>query len=120
MSLAGKLQIKPGTRVALLRRPADVDLGIEPGAQVANPANADAVVVFVTTAEDLSMPEVRAFVSAARRGAVAWVAYPKAGQLGTDLNRDSLAALIKEQGVRPVRQVSVDSTWSALRFRPAG
>ena len=42
-----------------------------------------------------------------------------AGQLGTDLNRDVLAALLTGQGVQPVRQVAIDGTWSALRFRPA-
>jgi hypothetical protein len=30
-----------------------------------------------------------------------------------------LAALVTERGVRPVRQVAIDETWSALRFRPA-
>jgi hypothetical protein len=47
-----------------------------------------------------------------------WIAYPKAGKLGTDLSRDILAALTAE-GIQPVRQVTVDETWSALRFRPA-
>ena len=119
MSLAGKLQIKPGTGVALLRRPAEVELEIEPAAKVADPGTADAVLVFVTTAADLSSPDVNALVSAAQRDALAWLAYPKAGQLVTDLNRDSLAAHVIERGVRPVRQVSIDATWSALRLRPA-
>ena len=47
------------------------------------------------------------------------VAYPKGGQLGTDLNRDSLAATLKTHGIQPVRQVALDDVWSALRFRPA-
>src|SRR5580700_2276887 len=49
----------------------------------------------------------------------AGAAYPKAGQLGTDLNRDRLAAALEGQGIRPVRQVALDDVWSALRFRPA-
>jgi phage-related baseplate assembly protein len=55
----------------------------------------------------------------ARRDRLAWIAYPKARQLGTGLNRDSLAATLAARGVQPVRQVSIDDTWSALRFRPA-
>jgi len=39
-------------------------------------------------------------------------------QLGTDLNRDSLAKLMIERGAQPVRQVAIDDVWSALRFRP--
>jgi hypothetical protein len=58
-------------------------------------------------------------VTAAQRDALTWVAYPKAGQLGTDLNRDSLAERMRAEGVRPVRQVALDAVWSALRFRPA-
>jgi len=41
------------------------------------------------------------------------------GKPGTDLNRDRLAAALADRGVQPVRQVSIDDTWSALRFRPA-
>ena len=57
-------------------------------------------------------------VTAASADRLTWVAYPKSGQLGTDLNRDVLAALLTDEGVRPVRQVAIDDVWSALRFRP--
>jgi hypothetical protein len=50
---------------------------------------------------------------------LAWVSYPKGGHLGTGLNRDLLAAALSAHGVQPVRQVSIDGIWSALRFRPA-
>ena len=55
----------------------------------------------------------------ARADRLTWVSYPKSGQLGTDLNRDSLASLLAGSGVQPVRQVAIDGVWSALRFRPA-
>jgi hypothetical protein len=57
-------------------------------------------------------------LEAARDDRLAWVAYPKGQQLGTDLNRDRLAVTARERGVRPVRQISIDEVWSALRFRP--
>jgi hypothetical protein len=48
-----------------------------------------------------------------------WVSYPKgSSKVETDINRDSIWEILKEKGIRPVRQVSVDSTWSALWFRP--
>ena len=118
MSLVSKLQITPGHRVAVLRRPAGVELGIAAGDLDDNPAAADAAIVFVTTSADLSTPAADAIVESARRDAVTWVAYPKARQLGTDLNRDSLAALLSEKGIRPVRQIAIDDVWSALRLRP--
>ena len=113
MNLLAKLQIKPDMRLVVL----DVPVGVEL-AGAGEPETADAVLAFVTSSSDLSGPAAEAALAAARRDAVAWLAYPKAKQLGTDLNRDSLAAMAIEQGVRPVRQIAIDDTWSALRFRP--
>lgn len=114
------MQLKPGQAVMVLRKPADVDLDIDPGDLVDDSASADAALVFVTSTEDLATSDLEAVLDLARRDGLTWVAYPKAGQLGTDLNRDSLAARLSQQGVRPVRQISVDDVWSALRFRPEG
>ena len=47
---------------------------------------------------------------------VVWILYPKANR--TDVNRDSLWRMIAPYGLRPITQVAVDETWSALRFRP--
>jgi hypothetical protein len=120
VSILSKLQIKSGQAVAVLRPPTGVDLGIAPGDLEKDPDRADATVLFVTTSEDLATADADAVVAAAQRDAMAWVAYPKAGQLGTDLNRDSLAARLGERKVRAVRQVAIDDVWSALRFRPGG
>ena len=35
-----------------------------------------------------------------------------------DVNRDTLWPILGEHGMRPVSQVAIDDTWSALRFRP--
>ncbi|MET9959871.1 hypothetical protein ABZ128_12555 [Streptomyces sp. NPDC006326] len=115
MSITCKLQIKPGQSVVVLGKPDDLELEVDADG---NPASADAVLAFVTTSEDLLGAHAKAAVAAARRDALAWVAYPKGGKLGTDLNRDSLNAALSEQGVRAVRQIAIDDTWSALRFRP--
>jgi hypothetical protein len=117
--VAAKLQLKPGMSVALLNVPEDVALDLPEGCTAgSNPDGADAVLVFVrdrTQLDDDGEPAI----AAGRRDALAWVAYPKSGQLGTDLNRDSLAAAVKERGAQPVRQVAIDDVWSALRLRPA-
>ncbi|GAA3155843.1 hypothetical protein [Streptomyces echinatus] len=116
MSVISKLQIKPGQSVVVLGKPDDVQLEAE---TTGDPATADAVVAFVTASGDLLGADAQAALAAARRDGLAWVAYPKGGKLGTDLNRDTLAAALSERGVRPVRQIAIDDTWSALRFRPA-
>lgn len=61
---------------------------------------------------------VGVLLGAARRGELAWLAYPKGRQLGTDLNRDILHDHMPSVGLNAVRQVAIDATWSALRFRP--
>lgn len=76
------------------------------------------VVAFVRSKAELATVAVPA-IEAARRDRLAWIAYPKAGQLGTDLNRDILAGALAGEGVQPVRQVAIDEVWSALRFRPS-
>jgi hypothetical protein len=115
VSVMSKLQIKPGQSVAVLGKPNDVHLEVEAAGDA---ASADAVLAFVTTSGDLLGTGTQAALAAAQRDALAWVAYPKGGKLGTDLNRDILAAALSERGVRPVRQIAIDDTWSALRFRP--
>ena len=80
--------------------------------------SAKAILVFMKNADEL-----RAFsaplVAAARRDAIAYLAYPKAGQLGTDLDRDNILVMLHGQDIRPVRSIAIDDVWSALRFRPA-
>jgi phage-related baseplate assembly protein len=119
MEIRAKLQLKPGQRLAAVTEtdvaPALTGLSAEAAGR---PAAADAVIAFVLTRAALDTVALPA-IEAARQDRLAWIAYPKARQLGTDLNRDSLAAALAGQGVQPVRQISIDDTWSALRFRPA-
>jgi hypothetical protein len=121
MTVARKLQIRPATSVVVLGRPGSVDLEIPADCLVTSDAgdgaSADAVVAFVVRSEDLDESGAPA-LQAAREDRLAWLAYPKNRQLGTDLNRDVLAALAGERGAQPVRQVAIDAVWSALRFRP--
>ena len=116
MSVGEKLQIKPGQSVAVMHEPKGVEIELD--ARAADDVDhADAVLLFATNKEELDQ-RARPFVEAARRDALAWLAYPKAGQLDTDLNRDILWEMLGERGIRPVRQISIDDTWSAVRFRP--
>jgi len=122
MDVTAKLQIKPGQRVATLAAgsgdlPA-VAVAVADANPPAEPAAADVVVAFARNQEDLTTVAAPA-IEAARQDKLAWIAYPKAGKLGTDLNRDILARLLTGEGVQPIRQVAIDDTWSALRFRPA-
>jgi hypothetical protein len=115
VDVGSKLQLKPGQSVAVLNPPPGLIL--PEVAAAATAADADAVIAFVVRQDDLGSAEQA--VAAARADRLAWIGYPKGGQLGTDLNRDRLVAALAGHGVQPVRQVSINDTWSALRFRPA-
>ena len=119
LTVAQKLQIKTGP-VAILGLPEGVDLELPSDIPTTtNPEAAAVVIAFVTSDTDVDKLAAPA-IAAARADKLAWIAYPKAGKLGTNLNRDSLARLVEERGATPVRQVAIDDTWSALRFKTGG
>ena len=117
MDLAGKLQIKPSHSVAVINPPPDVLLPTNATDTDNDASTADAVLGFALNSSDLD--QLGTVIDAARADRLAWIGYPKGGQLGTDLNRDRLVQAVSALGIQPVRQVSIDATWSALRFRPA-
>ncbi len=121
MPVARKLQIPPASTVVVLGLPSDVDLEIPSDCLVvsdpSDAAEAFAVVSFVVRADDLDDVAGPA-ITAERDDRLAWIAYPKGRQLGTDLNRDILTELVTTRGAQPVRSVSINGVWSALRFRP--
>jgi hypothetical protein len=50
---------------------------------------------------------------------VLWFAYPKGtSKTRTDINRDTIRETGEEFGITTVTAISIDDTWSALRFRP--
>ena len=115
MSLAKKLNLKAETKMRVVGKPRDVDLD---DVATTSSAKSDAILVFVKNVAEVDAKGAPV-IEAAREDRLAWMAYPKAGQLGTDLNRDILWQHLQGRGVVPVRQVAIDAIWSALRFRPA-
>jgi hypothetical protein len=117
MDLASKLQLKEGQRIEGILVPDSVApelsaLTSEDGDQET------ALLVFVADRSALEESRIQ-IVEAASKDRLTWVSYPKSGKLGTDLKRDSLAALLSTSGLQPVRQIALNDVWSALRFRPA-
>ena len=113
MSLAKKLNLKDGAPLRVLGKPAGVDLG---DVQTTS-SDKGAVLLFAANKAGLDA-KVAPVIEAARQDRIAWIAYPKAGQLGTDLNRDILWKHLQGRGIQGVRQIAIDEVWSALRFRP--
>jgi hypothetical protein len=108
-----KLQLKEGEPITVVGAPGGfrIDSHRTEGGR-------GALLVFAVDSAALERNE-RALVKSALADRLTWVAYPKGGQLGTDLSRDTLVNHLKDLGVQGVRMVSIDDVWSALRLRPA-
>ena len=115
MNLAKKLNLKEGMKVRVLSVPPGVDLDDVP---ITSSPKADAILVFVKTLADVDA-RCSPAIEAAKADRLSWIAYPKGGQLGTNLNRDILWRYLLKHGIQGVRQVPIDDIWSAMRFRPA-
>jgi hypothetical protein len=118
VDLRGKFQLKSGQAIEFVDAPDSIvgllsELETGPGGDMGQ-----ALLVFLPNEASVTKRGAM-IVKATSSDRLTWVAYPKAGKLGTDLNRDSLAALLIERGVQPVRQIAIDDVWSALRFRPS-
>ena len=112
--LDAKLQIKPGQRIAITGPGPDLAVA----APRADTTAADVVLVFARNRAGLEA-QLPVLADVAGRNGTACLAYPKARQLGTDLNRDIIRELVPAVGLDPVRQISLDDTWSALRLKLA-
>jgi hypothetical protein len=121
-SVAQKLLIREGQRVALLNAPeggASI-LGIlPPGVRVESAASSgvDVAILFARDRAGLAAAWPGLAVSLGD-STLLWLCYPKRGHgIDTDLTRDHGWVPVHAAGYDPVTQVAIDETWSALRWR---
>jgi hypothetical protein len=116
-TLAQKLRITPGAALFVMPVEHQHLVGDLPEEvrTAASLEEASIAVVFVRDAAS-TRQVLEAQHAALHDVEVLWLAYPKGNT--TDINRDSLWKLLAPYGLRPVSQVAIDDTWSALRFRP--
>jgi hypothetical protein len=120
VDLASKLQLKDGQCREAVLAPGSVAAALRGSLAGGEDYDSAAAALLVFVADRSTLEDRRTqIVEAAASDRLTWVSYPKSGQLGTDLNRDSLAARVSTGGIQPVRQIALDDVWSALRFRPA-
>jgi hypothetical protein len=121
--LAKKLAIKPHYRILLINAPEGyrAHMGELPAG------------VTVTTEGDGTFDMVQAFgeqradlaavapvaIRAIKPDGVLWFTYPKkTGKIASDLSREVTWEVLAPHRWHAVTQISIDETWSALRFRP--
>jgi hypothetical protein len=121
--VAAKLGIRSGFSVRLIAPPTDCAalLGPMPTDATLHSGGAgpfDAVILFVPTTETLTTHSANA-VAALKPGGLLWLAYPKkTGAIASDMTRERAWEAFAALEIRPVSQIAIDETWSALRFRP--
>jgi hypothetical protein len=122
-ALSEKLGIKAGHRILILNAPHGYleTLGSLPGEVMFEPGADrafDFVQAFVHNRAEVDIVSANA-IKALKPGGLLWFSYPKKSSgVDTDISRDSGWESVRDVGLRPGSQVSVDDTWSALRFRP--
>ncbi len=121
--LAKKLRLAEGLKVLVLNAPEEYMNWIQQWADNIflddkPDGKYDFVHVFVRNSGDFDTYCDMA-VDAVNYDGLLWMSYPKKSSgVESDLSRDILCEMMKETGMRPVMQIAVDDTWSALRFRP--
>jgi hypothetical protein len=123
--LLKKLQYRPGTPITVLEAPDELASAIgawSSEGEVRRRLTKDAafVLAFVRSSDQLHRTLGRVVPKLADE-VVLWLAYPKksSARYRSDLSRDDSWQELGDLGFEPVRQVSVDADWSALRFRRA-
>jgi len=75
-------------------------------------------IIFVNNNKEL-LSHLKSDLSNIEPDSILWFAYPKGtSKIKTDINRDIIRVTAEEYGITTVAAISIDDTWSALRFRP--
>jgi hypothetical protein len=125
-SLVKKLGIKQGHKLLVLNAPDGylTTLGALPdGVEVKTDAAEakgpfDGVQLFVYSKADVDK-FAPAAIQAVKADGMVWIAYPKkSSKIKTDIHRDAGWDAVQKVGMEGIALISVDDTWSAMRFRP--
>ncbi|HET7732841.1 MAG TPA: hypothetical protein VFK73_03305 [Paludibacter sp.] len=122
-----KLNYKEGQTIYVLNSPEAFEavlVTVSPEILIKKEISQNAEVEFVI-AFAMSKDELNAFarqiVPTLKGDAILWLAYPKGSskKYKCDFNRDTSWQAFTPFNLMPVRQISIDDDWSALRFRKA-
>ncbi|TVY04097.1 YdeI/OmpD-associated family protein [Cohnella terricola] len=122
-ALIKKLRVPPAGKIAVIEAPEGflARIGQEEEKLYAfgsESGSCDYVQLFAENVAELEkyVPEA---LRAVNRDGMLWICYPKGtSKIKTDLNRDKGWACVNKAGWEGIALVSIDDTWSAMRFRP--
>jgi hypothetical protein len=114
----GKLKFKD--KGVIINAPSNIEkefvkLGFKTAFDKTKSAN---TLVFINTKKEFT-DFLKSSLSKIEPDSVLWFAYPKGtSKIKTDINRDIIRVTGEAYGITTVTAISIDDTWSALRFRP--
>lgn len=117
-TVAQKMGIKQGSRAHLVSAPSPVVFAMHLPPLAISPeldGQFDYLHLFTTSQARVgdSFPTLKGHLTAA---GMLWVSWPKAKQLGTDLSLPTVIRIGYSHGMVESTCLSVDDTWSALKF----
>lgn len=122
-ALVKKLKLPSGGKIAIVEPPegyleaigrGPADTRLDPEAD----GTYDFVQLFARNSADVERLAPAA-IRAVKPDGLLWMCYPKGtSKLKTDINRDTGWKTVSEAGWEGVSLISVDDTWSSMRFRP--
>jgi hypothetical protein len=117
-AVAKKLGIQEGARTFLANAPTEVVAAIDlPPLELAEELTGDFdyIHLFATSQDKFNhlFPRLKSHLKPT--GAL-WVSWPKNGKLGTDLKLTTVIKLGYDHGLVESKTISIDATWSAIKF----
>ncbi|CAM4132733.1 YdeI/OmpD-associated family protein [Paenibacillus alkaliterrae] len=123
-ALVKKLRLSPEMKALVLKAPSDdylEELGLTAETTVLDKGGQyDFVMLFVLSMAELE-EHAPAAVNAVKNDGMLWITYPKgSSKIKTDINRDTGWKQMLKLNMEGVAMISVDDTWSSMRYRPEG
>jgi hypothetical protein len=115
-----KLRLKSNQKLLIVNAPAEYkemlkDIPFDEDALI---ENYDFVQVFATKQAELE-DFMKKVGNAGKYDCLFWACYPKGtGSIKSDMKRETVWSALGIANLRPVTQIAIDDTWSALRGRP--
>lgn len=124
-ALIKKLRLLPDMKALVLNAPSahyldELGLTAEATMNADVHAQYDFVMLFVTSMAELEV-HAPAALAAVKEDGLLWITYPKgSSRIKIDINRDTGWKYMLELKQEGVAMISMDDTWSSMRYRPEG
>lgn len=118
-TLSKKLKLKPGIKAAVIHAPEGYLETLQQDAEISSSLRGkyDWIQIFVKNKAELDALSPKA-AQALKPESMLWITFPKgSSKIQTDLTRDKGWDEVQKLGLKWIKLVSIDETWSAFSMR---